>query len=142
MKIKVNYDSENKLLRIPVILKAPHKRLVSEVIFDTGSPYTFLNYSDSLRLCIPHDNKSKIIRIGGRTYQSYLYEKFEIMFKSENNQSIVEILPVRILKPNSLKMEELKKLDRFPNILGIDFLELGWKFFCDVNNDNIYFEKD
>lgn len=142
MKIKASYDSDFRYIKIPIILKAPRKRIISHVIFDTGSPHTLLNYSDSIRLCIPHNNKSELIRIGGRTYQSYLSYKFEVFLKSEDGDIIKEILPIRVLKPISLKSEELEKLDRFPNILGLDFLELGYKFFCDLKTKNIYFEKD
>lgn len=142
MKIKVTYDSDLKCLKVPIILKAPRKRIVSQVIFDTGSPYTLLNYSDSIRLGIPHNTKSEIVRIGGRTYQSYSYERFEIVLKSEDGKIITERLPIRILKPTSIRVEEIEKLDRFPNILGLDFLEIGYRFLCDLKEKNIYFEKN
>jgi hypothetical protein len=141
MKVKVTYDSDFKCLKVPIILKAPRKRIISEAVFDTGSPYTLLNYSDSIRLGIPHNIKSEFVRIGGRSYQSYLYERFEITFKSEDGEIVTELLPIRVLRPTSIRSEELEKLDRFPNIFGLDFLGLGYKFFCDLKTGEVYFEK-
>lgn len=141
MKIRIFYNKTSKLLRIPAVLQVPHKRIISDFIIDTGSPYTILNYSDSLRLGIPHSIKSEIIRIGGRTYQSYLFDKFEIIMKSINNEEIKEFIPIRVLKPTSLKIKELENLDSFPNILGIDFLEKGFKLFCNLQENDIYLEK-
>ncbi len=137
MRIKVFYDKNLRLLKIPAILKIPNKRISSDFVLDTGSPHTVLNYSDSIRLGVPHITKSDIIRIGGRTYQSYIFNRFEIIFKSIDNKEVKEILPVRILKPNSAKIEELGRLDKFPNLLGLDFLE-RYRFFCDIPNKEIY----
>ena len=141
MKIKIIYNKYPKLLRIPAILQVPHKRIASDFVLDTGSPHTVLNYSNSIRLGIPHNTKSEIIRIGGEVYQSYLFNKFEIVFKSTDNEEIKEQIPIRVLKPNSAKMNELEKLDKFPNLLGIDFLERGYKLICDIQNNDIYLEK-
>ncbi|MBI2630447.1 hypothetical protein HYW76_05075 [Candidatus Pacearchaeota archaeon] len=142
IKLKLFYDKNLKQIKIPSVLKSSRNRIVSNFIFDTGSPHTILNYSDSLRLGIPHVTKSEIIRMGGRVYQSYIFNNFEIIFKSPEKEIIKEILPVRVLKPNSLKMERIEEMDRFPNILGIDFLEKGYKFVCDIVNEEIYLEKE
>ncbi|MBM3234157.1 hypothetical protein FJZ19_03610 [Candidatus Pacearchaeota archaeon] len=141
MKIKVFYDKDSKQLRVPVIVKIPHKRISSDFVIDTGSPHTILNYSNSLRLGVPHTEKAELIRLGGRAYQSYLFNRTEIVFKSEDNKEINEIISARILKPSSPKAEEIEMLDRCPNLLGIDFLEKGWKFFCNLEKDEVYFEK-
>ncbi len=140
MKIKIIYDENQKLLKIPVLLKIPHKRIKSDFVLDTGSPHTILNYSDSIRLAVPHISKGEIVRIGGRRYQSYIFNKFEIVFKTEDNQLVNVILPVRVLKPSSLKMNEVEELDRFPNLLGLDFLEKGYKLFCDLKNKESFLE--
>lgn len=142
MKIKAVYEEGVGQIRIPCILKSPHKRIVSNFIFDTGSKQTILNYTDSLRLLIPHVNKSELIRMGGKVYQSYIYDKFEILFKGDNNEIIIEDIPIRFLKPCSQKVVDLEILDFLPNLLGLDFLEGSWKFFCDLKNRNIYFEKE
>ena len=80
MKIKVLFNKNKRVLQVPAIFQTPHKRIVSDFVIDTGSPWTILNYSDSIRLGIPHDNKSEIIRIGSKTYQSYVFNKFNIVF--------------------------------------------------------------
>jgi len=141
MKIKLFYDKDSKQIRVPVIIKIPHKRIVSDFVIDTGSPHTILNYSNSVRLGVPHTEKSELVRLGGRAYQSYLFSKVEIMFKSDENKEIIEIIPVRILKPSPLRIEEMEQLDRCPNLMGIDFLEKGYKFFCDLAIGEAYFEK-
>lgn len=141
-KIRIFYDKEEKLLRVPAILKVPHARIVSDFILDTGSPHTILNYTDSIRLGIPHTEKSEIVRMGGRAYQRYTFNKFEMVLKSQDNQAVTENLPIRILIPCSLKSIELINLDKFPNLLGMDFLEKGYKLFCDINNKDIKFEKE
>ncbi|HJX50312.1 MAG TPA: hypothetical protein VJ438_02525, partial [Candidatus Nanoarchaeia archaeon] len=80
MKIKVFYDKDLKVLNIPVVLKTPHSRIPSNLVVDTGSPHTIINYTDSLRLGIPHTSKAELIRIGGRCYQSYIFNKLGILF--------------------------------------------------------------
>ncbi len=50
-------------------------------------------------------------------------------------------MQVQVLRP-SMNMNEIEELDDFPNILGLDFLKQGWKFFCDIHNEEIYFEKE
>jgi len=140
IKIPLFYNKEN--LRVPAVLKLPHKRIASDFVFDTGSPHTILNYTDSIRLGIPHTGKGELIRIGGRTYQSFIFNKLEIVFKSEDSKPISIILPIRVLKPNSPRVDELEKLDAFPNLLGLDFLEMNYRFFCDIQNNKILFEKD
>ena len=55
MKIKVLFNKNQRVLRVPAIFQTPHKRIVSDFVIDTGSPWTILNYSDSIRLGIPHD---------------------------------------------------------------------------------------
>lgn len=141
MKIKLLYDKDSKQIRVPVIIKIPHKRIVSDFVIDTGSPHTILNYSNSVRLGVPHTEKSELIRLGGRAYQSYLFSKVEIVFKSDENKEIIETIPVRILKPNSPRIEEMEQLDRCPNLMGIDFFEKGYSFFCSLASGEVYFEK-
>jgi hypothetical protein len=142
MKIKVFYDKNLRLLKIPVVLKIPHGRIASDFVVDTGSPHTILNYTDSIRLSVPHNSKAELVRIGGRVYQSYLFNRFTIVLKSENNEAISEDMPIRILIPNSLQGKELEALDKFPNLLGMDFLERGYKFYCDISKEEINFQKD
>jgi len=132
-------NKELKFLSVPILIQTPHKRLKTEFIIDTGSPYTILNYTDSIRLGIPHHTKSELVRIGGREYQSYI-SKCEIILKSINNDRITETIYIRVLKPSSTKINELENLDRLPNILGLDFL-LSYKFICDISNNEIYLEK-
>lgn len=141
MKLKLFYDRILKVLTIPAVFKIPHNRIISKFVLDTGSPHTILNYSDSIRLNIPHLQKSELIRIGGRAYQSYLYKNLELTFKSEDGKPVKDFIEVRVLKPASLKMEEIDKLDSFPNLLGLDFLEKGYKLFCNLSNGEIYLEK-
>ncbi|MEK6859693.1 MAG: hypothetical protein AABX54_02655 [Nanoarchaeota archaeon] len=142
MKIELSYDPELKLLKVPVTIKTPHKRSFSTFIFDTGSPNTLLNYTVSRVLEIPFNEESGIIKIGGSKYKAYKFDNIEFVFKSIDNQGIIEKFPVKVLRPSSIKSNELSETDRFPNILGIDFLELGWKFFCDLKTKEIYFEKE
>jgi len=40
MRINVSYDSDFQWLKIPIIIKTPHKRIFSFIVFDTGSPNT------------------------------------------------------------------------------------------------------
>ncbi len=142
MKIKVFFDKNLNVLKVPSVLKIPHKRIVSNFIFDTGCPHTILNYTDSIRLGVPKIRKAELIRIGGRTYQSYVYNKIEILLKDTEGNLVTETLPVKILKPNSPRVKELEELDGFPNLLGMDFLKKGYKFFCDTIKDEVYFEKE
>jgi len=142
IKINLFFDQNLKSIKLPAILKIPHKRISSDFVLDTGSPHTILNYSDSIRLGIPHTAKGEIIRIGGKIYQSYIFNKFEILLKATNNQIVTEIIPIRILKPHNLKINEIEELDNFPNLLGLDFLEKGYNLFCDINSNKIYFEKE
>jgi hypothetical protein len=139
MKIKVFYDKNLRLLKIPAVLKIPHGRISSDFVIDTGSPHTILNYTDSIRLGVPHASKAELIRIGGKAYQSYIFNKFELVLKSENNEVLSQEMPIRILVPSSEK--GMENLDRFPNLLGMDFLEKGYKFYCDLGREDINFEK-
>ena len=141
MKIKAFHDKNLDIIKIPCVLKTPHKRIVSDFIFDTGSANTILNFTDSLRLNIPRINKSELVRMGGRKYQSYEFNKLEIVFKSTENEAIIIKMPIKSLKPTTPKIGALEELDDFPNLLGLDFLKQGYKFFCDLDNEKIYFEK-
>ncbi len=141
MIIKASYDKEEGLIRVPCIIKTPHKRINTDFIFDTGSSKTLLNFTDSIRLGIPRGPKSDIIRMGGKTYQGYDFSKLKIVFKTIDSKSVEFSFPIKTLKPTSPRMAELEELDHFPNILGLNFLEQGLKFFCDLKNNNIYFEK-
>ncbi len=141
MRIKIFFDQKSKVLRIPALFKIPHKRIKSDFVLDTGSPHTFLNYTDAIRLTVPHTLKDKQIRIGGRKYQSYLFSKFEFTFKTEDDELVTESIPIRVLKPHGLNIDEIEELDNFPNLLGLDFLEKGYKLYCDLKNKEIYLEK-
>ena len=61
---------------------------------------------------------------------------------SPTNKPVSEEIPVRILIPSSLKSKEIEELDNFPNLLGMDFFEKGYKFHCDINKEEIFFEKN
>ncbi|MAG02953.1 hypothetical protein CMI42_06450 [Candidatus Pacearchaeota archaeon] len=141
MRIRVIYDKDLGLLKIPVTLKSSHKRISVLIVVDTGSPNTLLNYTDSRMLNIPFIEPSGIIKIGGDKYRSYSYNKIEIIFKSLGGDPIAEKIPVKILRPSSSRIDDLEELDSFPNILGLDFLRLGYKFICDLQNNEIYLEK-
>lgn len=141
MRIRVQYNKVYKSLNLPAVLITQRKRVMSKFIIDTGSPHTILNYGDSLRLNIPHNEKSEVIRIGGRVYQSYIFNNLQIIFKSFNGEEVRQSISVRVLKPNSLKSNELENLDRIPNILDLDFLELGYNFSCDLVNDEVFLQK-
>ena len=119
----------------------PHKRIASDFVIDTGSPHTILNYTDSIRLGIPHNTKSEIVRMGGRVYQSYIYDNFEMILKSLDNQEIIEKISIRVIKPISSKMKEIENLDKFPNLLGLDFLE-KWDLICKIKDNEIFLEKN
>jgi hypothetical protein len=141
MKIKILYNKDYKSLKVPAILITPHKRISSEFIIDTGSPHTLLNYTDSLRLSIPHSQKAEIVRIAGRAYQSYIFNRLTIVFKSSEGKEIKETIPVRVIKPMSMKSDELENLDRLPNLLGMDFLEKNYKLLCNIEREDIHLEK-
>ena len=104
------------------------------------SKYT-LNYFDSRLLNIPFVERAGSANIGGNKYTSYNYEKLEIIFETVDGHSIIEKFPVKILRPSSGKIAELEELEIFPNILGLDFLKLGYKFICDLINEEIYLEE-
>jgi hypothetical protein len=142
MKIKLSYNEEIQALEVPVLIKTPHKRSKSTLIFDTGSSKTLLNYTESRRLEIPFIEESGIIKIGGSKYKGYVFNHIEFLFKSTENELISEKIPVKVLRPSSMMSDELQELDIFPNILGLDFLKLGYKFFCDLKTQDIYFEKE
>lgn len=93
--------SEMTYLNNIVLLKTPRKLLNTSFILDTGSPTTILGYFDALRLQIPFNNlaKTKIVRIGGRKYQGYEYNRITFNFKSEENKLISEEFPVCVIKP-------------------------------------------
>ncbi len=141
MIIKASYDKEEGLIRIPCIVKAQHKRIQTDFVFDTGSSETLLNFTDSMRLMIPRGQKSETIRIGGKTYQGYDFNKSTIIFKTTDDNLVEFSFPIKTLKPLSSKIADFEELDSFPNILGLNFLEQGLKFVCDIKNNNIYFEK-
>jgi hypothetical protein len=140
MKIRVIYDSKFEWLKIPLTLISPIKKVHSFIVVDTGSPNTLLNYFDSRKLNIPFINKSGIVSIGGNKYVSYSYENLGILFKSTEGKSIIEKIPVKILRPSSSQIAEIEDLDVFPNILGLDFLK-RYKLICDIKNNEIYLEK-
>lgn len=145
MKIKLfTYleDSKNTYLNATVILKAPHQRILTKFILDTGSPQTIISYSDALRLQVPFNSLSKeeIISIGGRKYQGYSYNKLKFVFMSEENKQAEEEVEVRIIKPTSIK--EMEEVDRIPTIIGTDFLKnKNYKLFCDFAKGEAYLEK-
>jgi len=141
MKIRAFYDSNLNLIKIPCLLKTSHKRIKTILVFDTGSPKTLISYTDSLRLNIPRGEKAELIKMGGKTYQAYESNKVSFVFKNISGVPVDLSFPVKVLKPTSSKMEHLEELDSFPNILGIDFLKKGYAFHCDLNNNEIYFEK-
>lgn len=125
-----------------ILLKTPRKFLRTTFILDTGSPTTILGYSDALRLQIPFDNlsKRKIIRLGGRKYQGYVFNKLIFIFKSEDNRTVSEKFPVTVIKPTSDKEKE--EIGATPTIIGTDFLKnKGYKLFCDMARDIAYLEK-
>lgn len=78
--------------------------------------------------------------MASKAYQSYIFKRFELIFKSEDNKEVIENIPVRILTPFSSKIKEIENLDQLPNLLGLDFLELGYKLFCDLKKEITYLE--
>ena len=70
------------------------------------------------------------------TISKNLFER-EIGKLDEKMQNQIALFGTPIEKINS---EELQ-LEIFPNILGLDFLKLGYKFVCDLINREIYLEK-
>jgi len=140
MRINIIYDEEVNWLKIPVTLQTPHKRISTFIVSDTGSPNSLLNYTDSRRLDIPFIERAGTASIGGNKYNSYSYNKLTILFKSNENEVIIQEINAKILRP-SLNSKELQELDDLPNILGLEFLKKGWKFHCDLKNNEIYFEK-
>lgn len=141
MKINAFYDQNLEIIKILCVLKTPHKRITTNFVFDTGSAHTILNYTDSRRE-VPLAKKSKLIRMGGEVYQSYELNKIEILFKTSDNNIANLSFPVKIIKPNSFSIEKIENLDRFPNILGLDFLNKGYQFFCDIQRKEIFFNKN
>jgi len=83
---------EMTFLNNVVLLKTPRKFLNTTFILDTGSPKTIISYSDALRLQIAFDSlaKTNIIRIGGRTYQGYCFNRLTFLFRSEDGKLIEE----------------------------------------------------
>ena len=144
MRIKLFTDmgeQKESYLNAPFLLKTAHNRTKTSFIFDTGSPTTIISYSDARLLQIPFNNTAEqIIRLGGRKYQSYTYNKLTMVFLSEDNKPIEETMPVTIIKPTSIK--DMEEVDSIPTILGMDFLKSkGYKLFCDLANQIAYLEK-
>jgi hypothetical protein len=125
-----------------VILKTPHKIVSANFILDTGSPTTILSYIDAFRLQIPFNNltKTRIVKLGGRKYQGYSFDRLTFMFKSEDNKLIKEDFSVCVIKPTSEKEEQ--ELSNVPTIIGTDFLkEKRYILFCDMDKGIAYLEK-
>lgn len=125
-----------------VTLKTPRKISRSSFILDTGSPITILGYSDALILQINFNNLSKreIIKLGGRKYQGYVFNKLTFFFKSEDNKLVSEKFPVIAIKPTSDK--EKREIGTAPTIIGTDFLKnKKYKLFCDMAGKVAYLEK-
>jgi hypothetical protein len=125
-----------------VILKSPRGLTKSTFILDTGSPKTILNHFDARRLQIPFNSgaKTEIIRLGGKTYQGYTFERITFSFRSEDNQLVREEFPVIVVRPTSPKEEE--ELSNFPTIIGTDFLKKKrYILFCDMEKGIAYLEK-
>lgn len=141
MRIKVLYNENEGLLRIPAVLWTPHKRIVSDIVIDTGTPVTILNHTDAMLLNISRTKKAGLLRMGGNTYQSYIYNRFEIAFKNTEGKEVREQITIRIAKPKSNKIKELEKLDFFPNLMGLDFLNKGYKLVLDFKKKEFYLEK-
>ncbi len=125
-----------------VLLKTPRKLLNTLFILDTGAPKTIISYSDALRLQIPFNflMKTNIVRIGGRTFQGYCFNRLTFLFRSEDGRLINEEFPVCVIKPTSEKEQE--ELSKIPTIIGTDFLkEKRYILFCDMDSNIAYLEK-
>ncbi len=125
-----------------VILKTPRKFLSTIFVLDTGSPSTILGYADAFRLQIPFDSlsKSRIIKLGGRTYQSYSFNRLTFSFRSEEGKLIEENFPASVIRPTSEK--ESQELSNIPTIIGTDFLkEKKYILYCDMANNIAYLER-
>src|SRR3989344_6035533 len=131
MKIKLlTYleEKSNLYLNATALLKTPQKRTTTKFILDTGSPETIVNYTDALRLNVPFNTKGKIIRLGGRKFQGYEYNRLIFVFLTEDGNKVEENMKVTILRPTGFS--ELDEVDVFPTILGMNFLkEKGYKLF-------------
>ena len=135
-------QSEMNYLNNAVLLKNPRQMLNTTFILDTGSPTTILGYFDALRLQIPFKELplGRIVRIGGRKFQGYSYDRLTFVFKSEDNKLISEQFSVCVVKPTSNK--EAEDLYSLPTIIGTDFLkEKKYILFCDMSHDIAYIEK-
>jgi len=123
-----------------VLLATPRKMIRTTFILDTGSPETILGYSDALRLQIPFNSlsKTRIIRLGGRNYQGYLFNRITFKFKTEDEKLVQEEFPIVVVKPTSTK----DNLNEIPTIIGTNFLkEKKYTLFCDFNKEIAYMEK-
>ncbi|MDO8509501.1 MAG: hypothetical protein Q7S27_07535 [Nanoarchaeota archaeon] len=135
-------EKNNLYLNSSVLLKTPHKKVVTKFILDTGSPETIINYTDALRLNIPLNNltESKIIRVGSRKYHGYFYDRLSMTFITTDKKQIEEKMRIIIVRPTSFK--DIEEIDMLPTLLGMNFLkEKGYKLFCDFSKDEAYLEK-
>jgi len=135
-------EAEAPYLNTIVRLRTPRKAITVKALIDTGSPRTIIAYSEAIMLQIPINSliKEDIIRLGGSVYEARVYNKLKILFKSEDNQLVIEEMPVQVLKPTSPK-EAMEQ--KFGFIIGMDFLkEKKYKLFCDISKDVAYLEKN
>ena len=144
MKIKLLTYLQNPdqtYLNSSVLLKTPHGNPVKTIfILDTGSPTTIIGYADARRLQIPFDGEATNIRLGGRNYWGYNFNRLKMIFKSEDGQIIEEEMKVIVLQPTSTRNPN--EVYSTPTIIGTDFLkEKGYKLFCDMANNEAYIEK-
>ena len=124
-----------------VLLLTPRKFVRTTFILDTGSPKTILGFADAVRLQVPFNSLSKgdIVRLGGRKYQGYIFNRLKFKFKTEDENLIEESHPITVVKPISQK----DNLEDIPTIIGMDFLkEKRYRLFCDMHKDKAYLEKD
>ena len=125
-----------------VLLKTPRKLLNTIFILNTGAPKTIIGYSDALRLQIPFNSleKTNTVRIGGRSFQGYCFNRINFIFRSEDGKIINEEFPVCVVKPTSEKEQE--ELSKIPTIIGTDFLkEKKYILFCDMDGGVAYLDK-
>ncbi|MFH1365092.1 MAG: hypothetical protein ABIH28_00720 [archaeon] len=123
-----------------ILLRTPRMFTKTFFILDTGSPETILGFADARRLQIPFNSLSKgrIVELGGKKHQGYLFNRLTFKFLSEEGKVVEEEFPITVIKLTSQKDTSTD----IPTIIGMDFLkEKKYVLYCDVSGDVAYLEK-
>jgi len=105
-------------------LKFNHIFGVTEVLVDTGSPFSVLSPTDAIKLNLPIStmHKGQTICLAGFKFINHPLGQVHLNFKCAEGQHSVD-MNMGVLVPTKISRAILKDVQSIPSIVGIDFLE-------------------